>query len=285
MAPTKPLMPGGGLAFVVKRVSGGKRLRAPHVPPRVAGDLVRSMGLASLNRFTIGAIRFTCSHTLGHARACHSKGARRSRSYTPSMRPLAASLAVCLAFSVAALGWVGLTGGGDDQPLQAQRAPEAQPVPQSQPRPKPQRTPRAQTSPVTLPLKGDLGPRYIHTWLGPAPHLVAAAVVGHTFRYVLREDAPAQFLEGGVSTFLYDFRFGEEGRSMVVRLLDGDGRFAWAAGYDGVSQMWVRARPDLARCGPIWYAKGHTLPPGSGVADAPPCRLEPAKGIASTVLR
>jgi hypothetical protein len=35
------------------------------------------------------------------------------------VRPIAASLATCLAFSVAVLGWVALTGGADDQLPQA----------------------------------------------------------------------------------------------------------------------------------------------------------------------
>ena len=39
---------------------------------------------------------------------------------------------------------------------------------------------------------------------------------------------------------------------MVVRLLDGEGRFAWAAEFDGVKRMSVR--PKLARTppAPLW---------------------------------
>jgi hypothetical protein len=92
-----------------------------------------------------------------------------------------------------------------------------------------------------------------------------------------------------MSRFLYDFRFGVKGRRTVVRLLDGDGRFAGAAGYDGIESMWVRARPRLSGCGPISYAKGRTLPSASGTADAPPCPVstEPATATAnaSTVMR
>ncbi len=116
-------------------------------------------------------------------------------------------------------------------------------------------------------------------------------MVGHTFRYVLQEDAPARFLDwgamsAGMSHFLYDYRFGVKGRKTVVRLLDGHGRFAWAAGYDGIENMWVHARPRLSGCGPIWYAKGRALPSAPGAADAPPCPIstEPP-AMTSTVLR
>jgi hypothetical protein len=66
---------------------------------------------------------------------------------------------------------------------------------------------------------------------------------------------------------------------MVVRLLDAEGRFSWAAGWDGVAKTWVRARRDLAGCGPVldWPvldSPEHTLPPARGAADAPPCREE-----------
>jgi hypothetical protein len=125
----------------------------------------------------------------------------------------------------------------------------------------------------------------VHVSLSPVPHVVQAKVAGHAFRYVLQEDAPARFLEGGMSRFLYDFRFGVKGRRTVVRLLDGHGRFAWAAGYDGIENTWVRARPRLSGCGPIGYAKGGTLPSAPGAADAPPCPLEPVYSHASTVLR
>jgi hypothetical protein len=80
-------------------------------------------------------------------------------------------------------------------------------------------------------LKGVLAPRYVHTWLGPEPQLVSAEVVGQTVDYVLESVISARLLEqGSMSRFLYDFRFGERGRPMVVRLLDSKGRFAWAAG-------------------------------------------------------
>jgi hypothetical protein len=129
--------------------------------------------------------------------------------------------------------------------------------------------------------------------LGPPPPLVAAEVVDGTVRYVLRTDSPAWFLSnrGSMSGFLYNFRFGEKGRNMVVRLLGGRGRLAWAAGHDGAGNTWVRVRPDLAGCGPIEYAKGRWLRPEAHSADAPPCpasrklRTRPSVASSATVLR
>ena len=73
---------------------------------------------------------------------------------------------------------------------------------------------------------------------------------------------------------------------MVVRLLDGEGRLAWAAEYDGVRKMSVRARPQLRGCGPIGYAKGRTLPAAAGAGDRPCCPWPPRSGpSAATVLR
>jgi hypothetical protein len=100
-------------------------------------------------------------------------------------------------------------------------------------------------------------------------------VVGDTVRYVLQTDRPASFLKGSMSGFLWNFRFGKKGRPMVVRLLDSEGHFAWAARYDGVQKMSVRARSDLVRCGSIWNGKGRTLPHAPGAADGPRCKLEP----------
>jgi hypothetical protein len=88
-----------------------------------------------------------------------------------------------------------------------------------------------------------------------------------------------------MSTFLYYFRYGEEGRKMVVRLLDGKGRLAWTAGYDGAGHAWGRARPELTGCGPIWYVEVRTqrpLPTGARSGDPLRCPLPPAR---TTVLR
>ena len=77
--------------------------------------------------------------------------------------------------------------------------------------------------------------------------------------------------------------------SARARTVDGHGRFAWAAGYDGSRNMWVRARPRLSGGGPIWYATRRTLPSAPGAADAPLCptSTEPPAmtANASTVLR
>jgi hypothetical protein len=126
--------------------------------------------------------------------------------------------------------------------------------------------------------------------LGGWPPLIKARVVGNTIRYVLRSEAPARFLKtGSMSGFLWNFRFGEKRRPMVVRLLDSEGRFAWAATYDGAQRMSVRARSDLVRCGSIWNGGGRTLPHASGAADRPPCPVErlerPKRANSTTVLR
>ena len=118
------------------------------------------------------------------------------------------------------------------------------------------------------------------------PHsVVAARTNGRTFRYVLQDHTPALFLKGQVSAFLYDYGWGKKGRSMLVRLLDGNGRFAWAARYDGVQKLTVRARPDLVRCGPIWNGEGRIFP--AGAADGPPCPVETGRDVIGvrTVLR
>lgn len=107
-----------------------------------------------------------------------------------------------------------------------------------------------------------------------AAHVIAATVTGHTVRYVLKEESPAHFLMGpsaGMTEFLYAFRFGEKERSMVVQLLDDEGRFAWEARHDGAGRTWVRARPDLAGCGPIFGSEWRRLPSAPGAEDAPPC--------------
>ena len=206
------------------------------------------------------------------------------------MRWIALSLAVCLAVFVGVLGWTILTGLQDEQPFPTQPTLQAQPKPPAQPKPQTQPKPGTRTLVDVATLPPRLGLRYVHTHLGPIPHLVEAKAVSHTFRYVLQEDAPAFFLDRGMSGFLYDFRFGVKGRKTVVRLLDGDGRLAWATGYDGIDNVWVRARPKLRECGPIWYAKGHTLPSAPGAADAPPCPVTPPTktkqvNMTSTVLR
>jgi len=127
----------------------------------------------------------------------------------------------------------------------------------------------------------------------PLP-LEAARVSGDTVRYVVKSETPAMTLQSGMSTFLWNFRFGVRGRPMRVRLRDGHGRFAWSAGYDGVESMWVNARSDLKGCGPFAllpdnpaaqianmtlrearvYIKGRMLPNASGAREAPPCPLE-----------
>ena len=184
----------------------------------------------------------------------------------------------CLAVSLAALAWMGLTGGKDEVPLQAQPTPPVQPVPEAH------SSLQAQTASVTLPLPTGLQPA-VHSGFLPAT-LVAAKVVDHTFRYVLRSDAPAQTLSV-LTQFLLDVRFGQKGRSVIVRLLDGNGRLAWAAGHDGNKHTWVvHAQVDLAGCGPIWYREGRRMRRVAAAADAPRCRLEPpSNNVATTLLR
>jgi len=95
-------------------------------------------------------------------------------------------------------------------------------------------------------------------------------------RYVLKTDAPAWFLNTAqVMVFLYEFRFGVKGRRMVVRLLDGDGRLAWAAGHNGAGKTWVRVRADLAGCDPDVDVAGLTFPRPRRVVHPGPCPLEP----------
>ncbi len=176
-------------------------------------------------------------------------------------------------------------------------------------------SPRAQTSSESL----YLGPRFIH--LGPMDPwvVVEAEVVGDLFvRYVVSglvrspvdgrvlkrvlkrvgrgspiyaelraRPAGAESFIGGMSGFLDRYRFGEKGRPMVVHALDGQGCFAWTAGYDGLQKMWVRARPPLTGWGPIFYRfrvigsgadrtiTGPKLPPAAGPVVPQPC-LSPA---------
>jgi hypothetical protein len=158
----------------------------------------------------------------------------------------------------------GCAGSENGSPHQAQASPQARAASPAQ----------ALPQESSHPLPPSLAPRYVHSHLGSVPQLVEANLVGHTARYVVRSDTPALLLKSGVTGFLYDLRFGEKGRPMVVRLLDGKGRSAWAAGYDGVKKTWVRTRRDLAACGPIWDSERRRITRASGAADAPPCRVE-----------
>jgi hypothetical protein len=200
-----------------------------------------------------------------------------------------------IAVPLAALALAGCSGGKDDQPPEA--SPQTQSPPSAQTSPQAQTPPPARPAPVQL--TGPLAPRYVHGCCGPGPRIIEANVSDHTLRYVLQSDTPARFLKrGSMSSFLVDFGFGVKGRPMVVRLLDDEGRFAWAAGYDGVRNRWVFARSDLARCAPILYApivygpnrSVRRLPRARGASDAPPCpleRLPDSKDVANaaTVLR
>lgn len=130
---------------------------------------------------------------------------------------------------------------------------------------------------------------------------LAGRVVGRTSRYLLQSDDPASLLQlHGMTHLLYNhMRFGEQGRAMVVRLLDGDGRFAWSAGINGDGKTLVRARLDLVGCGPIFYGgpvfysdnQVHRLPSAPGGANGPRCPVQRYKGprsaarSATTVLR
>lgn len=198
------------------------------------------------------------------------------------VRPIAVSLATCLAVSLAALGWVGLTGGEDDQVPQAQ-APSQEQAPQTQTPPRGQTAPRTETSSQAwtvssaqpLPPEPPLAPRGLPRFAltVPSARPVAAKVVGHTVRYVFKTDTPARSVKYELTPWLFYFAFGERGRSMVVRLLDDRGRFAWAAGYDGIETRWVRVRPQLAGCGPILDSHRRKFAP-LGAVDRLPCPLE-----------
>ena len=217
------------------------------------------------------------------------------------MRSIAVSLAACFAVFLVVLGWLIVTG--DDRQLPRTQAAATQ-LQTAQPSPPVQATqPPAQTrfqfpcqSPSGWCVPAAWGPMNVHTILGPTPRRVAGEAVGRTFRYLLESDDPASFLERhGVTHFLlYHSHFGERGRPTVVRVLDTKGRFAWAAGHNGDGRTWVRARRDLARCGPIFYGptRGrelHRLPRASSAHNAPPCLVErstvPGRANSATVLR
>lgn len=184
------------------------------------------------------------------------------------------------AVPLSALAVAGCSGGDGDRSPQAQTSSQAPASPRVD---TPYQTsPRALMSPYEL--EPPLAPRhYVRRALSqPLWRLIDAKVVGQTVRYVLQSDYPRRSLSYEMTSFLYDFGFGEGGRPMGVRLPDGDGRFAWAARYGGVGKTWVRARLDLAHCGPILDSRRRTLPPATGAGDAPPCPLEASP---ATVLR
>ena len=154
---------------------------------------------------------------------------------------LAGGVALGVVFVSGVVFWV--FGGDDDQPRQV--------MPLA----------REEINSFGFPTRHLAGSRYRASWPSDEPNLVAAETVGRTHRYVLKQELPARFLGNRrMSSFLEAFRFGVRGRKMVVRLLDGDGRFAWAAGWDGVGNMWARVPTDLVLCGPIYLRRSQLDP-------------------------
>jgi hypothetical protein len=101
----------------------------------------------------------------------------------------------------------------------------------------------------------------------------------HAELYILQSDQPAAFLKHDMAGFLEQIRFGRakgdryngNPEPKAVRLLDGEGRRVWWAGYSGNEGSLGAVSAELDACSPIVHSQLALRPdPVTGKTPEPP---------------